>query len=59
MHPHYPGVSFFWSSQEDVCWVPHTHIKTIIQTSLLLSAPARQYPISKSDICTIKSLIQM
>ena len=58
MHPHYPGVSFFWPSQDDVCCVPRTHIITIIQT-LLSSAPTWQYTISKSDICIIKSLIQM
>ena len=59
MYPHYPGVSFFWPSQDDVCWVPHTHIITIIQTPLLSSASAWQNTISKSDICTIKSLIQI
>ena len=58
MHPHYPGVSFFWPSRDDVCCVPHTHI-TIIETPLLSSASARQHTISKSDICTIQSLIQM
>ena len=59
MHQHYSGVSFFWPSRDNVCWVPHTHIITIIQTPLLSSASAWQHTISKSDICTIKSLIQM
>ena len=30
MHPCYPRVSFFWPSRDDVYWVPHTHIITII-----------------------------
>ena len=59
MHQHYSGVSFFWPSRDNVCWVPHTHIITIIQTPLLSIASARQYTFSKTDICTIKSLIQM
>ena len=59
MHRHYPGVFFFWPSRHDVCWVPHTHIITIIQTPLLSIASAPQYTISKTDICTIKNLIQM
>ena len=59
MHQYYPRVSFFRPSRDDACWVPHTHIIKIIQTPLLSSASVRQYTFSKSDICTIKSLIQM
>ena len=40
MHQYYSGVSSFQPSRDDICWVPHTHVTTIIQMPLLSSASA-------------------
>ena len=49
---------FFWPSRDNVCWAPHAYIITIIEAPPLSTTSIRQYTISKSDICTIKSLIR-